>query len=161
MRIRTRLPVALFAAVNVYVLRKRFKTYSMLEYNENRQYRHGRIYESTLGRGSQMAHSTRRLTNEEAQSNGKLKMQLLSSNFQYIVLGPVEVDAAVREKPKIRIVSWIFDFYYGGKCVQCPRMESKSSVNRFWYVVNSTKCKCNKLSNLFNCLVLSHHKLVF
>merc|ERR1712142_933996 len=102
------------------------------ELNENRQYCHGRIYEIKLGRGRlQMAHSTHRLTYEEAQSNG-----------------PVEVDAAVRKKPKIRIVSWIFDFYYGGKCVQCLRMESKSSVNRFWYVVNSTKCKCNKLSNL-------------
>ena len=63
----------------------------------------------------------------------------------------------MREKPKIRMVSWIFDFYYGGKCVQCRRLESKSSVNRFWYVVNSSKC--NKLSNLFNCLVLSYHKL--
>ena len=57
-----------------------------------------------------MAHSTHRLTNEEAQSNGKLKMQLLSSNFQYIVSGPVEGDEAVREKLKIRIVFWIFDF---------------------------------------------------
>ena len=35
MKIHTRHPVELFAAVNVYVLRKRFKTYSMLEYNEN------------------------------------------------------------------------------------------------------------------------------
>ena len=39
-------------------------------------------------------------------------------------------------------------------------MESKSSVNRFWYVVNSIKCKCNKLSNLFNCLVLSQKELL-
>ena len=31
MRTHTRHPVELFAAVNVYVLRKRFKTYSMLE----------------------------------------------------------------------------------------------------------------------------------
>ena len=37
-------------------------------------------------------------------------------------------------------------------------MESKSSVNRFWYVVNSSKC--NKLSNLFKCLVLSQKELV-
>ena len=51
-----------------------------------------------------MAHSTHRLTNEEAQFNGKLKMQLLRSNFQYIVSGSVEGDAAVREKLETKIV---------------------------------------------------------
>ena len=67
-----------------------------------------------------MAHSTHRLTNEEAQSNGKLKMKLLSSNFQYIVSGSVEGDAAVREKLETKIVFWIIDFIMEGEMRPMP-----------------------------------------
>ena len=41
--------------------------------------------------------------------NSKFKIKLLRSKFQYIVSGPVG-DEAVREKLKIRIDFWIFDF---------------------------------------------------
>ena len=64
----------------------------------------------TRKRESSDVDSTLRLTYKEAQFNGKFKINLLRSNFQYIVLGPVEGDAAVREKLKIRIGFWIFDF---------------------------------------------------
>ena len=49
-----------------------------------------------------------------------LRFKLLRSNFQYNVSGPVEGDAAVREKPKIRIVSWIFDFLLWRKMRPMP-----------------------------------------
>ena len=67
MRIHTRHPVELFAAVNVYVLRKRFKTYSMLSKTRTDSIVMAE-YTSTLGRGRLlMAYSTHRLTNKEAQ----------------------------------------------------------------------------------------------
>ena len=48
--------------------------------------------------------STLRLTNKEAQFNGKFKLQLLRSTLQYIVSGSVEGDAAVQEKLETKIV---------------------------------------------------------
>ena len=70
----------------------------------------GRIYTAVHTRTD--VDSTLRLTYKEAQFNGKFKIKLLRSNFQYIVLGPVEGDAAVREKLKIRIGFWIFDLLF-------------------------------------------------
>ena len=35
----------------------------------------------------------------------------------------------MREKLEIMTVYWIFDLNFGGKCFQCPSMESRSSVD--------------------------------
>ena len=68
-----------------------------------------------------MAHSTHRLTNKEAQFNGKFKLKLLRSTFQYIVSGSVEGDAAVQEKLETKIVFWIIDFILEGEVRPMPR----------------------------------------
>ena len=45
---------------------------------------------------------------------------LLRSNFQYIVSGSVEGDAAVREKLETKIVFWIIDFILEGEMRPMP-----------------------------------------
>ena len=59
----------------------------------------------------------------------------------------------MREKLEIMTVFWIFNLEGNASNV----LEWK--VDLLWILVCFNSRKCNKLSNLFNCLVLSHHEI--
>ena len=152
MRIHTRHPVELFAAVIIYYTswgRDLRRTRCWVKWEQTvSSWQNIRQY--TLGRETLDGVFILRLTNEEAQFNGKFKTKLLRSNFQYNVSGPVEGDAAVREKPKIRIIFWIFIL------VGNASNAHEWKVNLLWIVFGMLSILESVINyRTYSCLVLS------